>query len=71
MARANFRRNVRISKLQSKNKMVGSSFNPGGNRSNTGWLGSWWYDVSNFKNNADMVRQRDAYLRQLRSGKLI
>lgn len=64
----NFRKAVRISKLQSRHHMVGEAFNPGGDRPNTAWLPGYWYDVANFDNEADMTAQRKAYIRKLEGG---
>jgi len=61
----NFRKTIRICKLQSRHHMVGQSFNPGGDRKSTHWLPGYWFDVANFENEADMTNQRNEYIRRL------
>ena len=63
----NFRKTIRISKLQSKHHMAGQAFNPGGTDKNRHWLGGYWFDVNNFDNENDMNTQRQAYIERLRN----
>ena len=65
MGKPNFRKAVRISKLQSKHHMVGEAFNPGGDRRGTTWLPGYWFDVSNFDSEEDMNLQRQEYIKIL------
>ena len=64
--RLNFRKTVRISKLQSKHRMVGQAFNPGGcDKGRTPWLSGYWFGVSNFESKEDMNSQRQKYIDSL------
>jgi len=69
MNRPNFRRMVRISKLQDRHHMVGQAFNPGGDRENTHWLPGYWFDVGNFESEEDMNSQRQRYIELLSKDK--
>ena len=57
--RGNFRKNIRIRKLQTKHKMIGQTFNVLGpnERRDEPWLGGTWYEPGNEEKRAEYIRE--------------
>ncbi len=72
MKKYNFNKTIRINKLQSKNKMIGQSFNPSGiddinvRRKNVLLPGSYYIfdENSSFNSKEEMIKSREDYIKK-------
>ena len=67
MARVSFEKNIRIQKLQNKNRMIGKQFNvlEPKERREIPWLGSYWFEPGREQERADFLADWEAETKRL------